>query len=739
MLGSINYSWQFPGPNHKLTAEQDRKNLLLLEIWETWWQNRSPRTRDADGFELLRAINVPKYKVREGEADDDDDDDDDGDGNLPGAVEFRKARDQVLGKRMPLRYDGIIDQLLNWFEKLYPPTGTSEFLLNAAETALAHVPPIVIEQTPKARYGDEEDDDDDDDDDDFDYETVQWREEDAFTDWLQRANTNSEAKDWTPEHSKRLFNLYRWLDEPTTGRQRKRPAFAVVLDAYKAGAATLADIYDHLIGPREIRSWGTSFDSLQSLTSPTESKLFPDMFSRPELRSIIETVVARIIESELTRGETPTPLTPAANGISQIHGRETLFRLIAALGNHGYGKNTRYSASENKPAVLTQLIRHCVPEEADTPAAFAAAVKVAVAEGLFPIERIAELGLVNPRWVTHVCAAIGWPGYDEAVYWFIAHTGSSWQGELGDEDDDDDDDDNTPKEEKPENPWRSIVKARTNLTSEQLGDGLIDVAWFNKAYAAVGDHKRWDTIEAAAKFLGYGQEHKKAMRLADVLLGKTKKKDLVDNIRKKFLKESVRLLGLLPLPTEPREATRRADRPLQGAEGIRALREQAQFALEGARDESGSPRDGESRGHGGLSRPGPAGVGCHRERGRRPGSRSGESHGWPRERFARTHGAGRARGHADEVRQPAAEATDRCAEESEGRGFARSEEGTRTHGVAQQAVARTGDVREQSLHGCGTEVADGSPARAATPRTPRAEDGRGHGLSDEERHVAEVA
>jgi len=173
---------------------------------------------------------------------------------------------------------------------------------------------------------------------------------------------------------------------------------------------------------------------------------------------------------------------------------------------------------------------------------------------LFPIERIAELGLVNPRWVTHVSEAIGWPGYDEAVYWFIAHTGSSWQGELGDEDDDDDEDDDEDdtksKEEKPDNPWRAIVKARTNLTSEQLNDGLIDVAWFNKAYAAVADHKRWEAIEGASKFLGYGQQHKKAMRLADVLLGKTKKKDLVDNIRKKFLKESVRLLGLLPLPTE---------------------------------------------------------------------------------------------------------------------------------------------------------------------------------------------
>lgn len=35
-----------------------------------------------------------------------------------------------------------------------------------------------------------------------------------------------------------------------------------------------------------------------------------------------------------------------------------------------------------------------------------------------------------------------------------------------------------------------------------------------------------------------------------MLLGRTKKKDLVSEIRVKTLKESVRLLGLLPLPKD---------------------------------------------------------------------------------------------------------------------------------------------------------------------------------------------
>jgi hypothetical protein len=68
------------------------------------------------------------------------------------------------------------------------------------------------------------------------------------------------------------------------------------------------------------------------------------------------------------------------------------------------------------------------------------------------------------------------------------------------------------------------------LSAEQRADGLIDVAWFHQACAAVGNAKRWDAIESAAKFLGYGQGHKKAACLADVLLGRMRKRRYAKHI-----------------------------------------------------------------------------------------------------------------------------------------------------------------------------------------------------------------
>ncbi len=548
VLGSIEYSWHFPSPNVKKTAAEDRASLPLLDVWEQWYSDRPKALRDADGLELIRAAALPTVRVRDGEQDiDDDDDDDDRKGKKPSAA--RKAFDAAVAAVRPpesvkLRYEGLIGCLLQWFQKLHPPAGAPDFLLDCAETALAAVPEPLIDLLPQRTDGPEDDDDDDKEDADL----AEWRENSAFAGWLGRAAGVAGSGEWTPAHSARLWQLSRWRDEPAPGVNRLRPDLNVLLAAYDAGAANETDFYDHLIGPRPASrySWGRSFDSLGTLTGSKPTLT-------PELTTALGTVVARVIDCELVRGETPTPATKAANEVAQVHGLATLVRLLAALGKNGFNQGARYGNSENKPAVLTQLIKRAIPGPADTPAAFAGAMSKAVADGLFPVERIAEFGLVNPRWVAHVAAATDWEGFEEAVYWFIAHTGSGWGNQLGTdgaEANDDDDQPQTAKKEK-ENPWQQIVRARTNLTAEQLADGLIDVQWFHAAYAAVGDDARWDAIEGAAKFLGYGQAHKKATRLADVLLGRTKRKELVAGIRGKFLKENVRLLGLLPLPTDP--------------------------------------------------------------------------------------------------------------------------------------------------------------------------------------------
>jgi hypothetical protein len=555
VLGSIQWNWEFPSPDDARAGTGAVWPLPLRELWEEWWSGRPARTRDADGLELVRARLVPVQEVREGEEGLDDwDDDDDSAAKKQDPAVVAALREIVPAEPVKVRYGAIIQVLLEWFHRLYPPTGVEDFVLDAAETALALVPPSLIEKSPRTEQDEMEKEDGDDHDNDG--SAGDWRDDTPFVGWLRQARAYEAFPAWTSAHDVRLFRLWRWLDEPVPGARRQRPDLSVLLRAYAAGGATLADFQDHLIGPRVKQYYSyEAFDTLRQLTSggkPAD----PLVDERPELRGAVNTVVERIIQTELARGETPTAATMPAADIRQLFGVNTLFALVEALGKHGFTRAPAYGRSENKPAVLTGLIQQCIPLPDETPEAFAAGVAAAVAAGRFEIDRIAELGLVNPRWVRHVAAAVQWSGYEEAAYWFVAHTRSSWENTLAgaeNEQDEDFDDATKPKktEEKPENPWETIVKARTNLSAEQRADGLIDVAWFHQAYAAVGSDRRWDAIEAAARFLGYGQGHKKAARLADVLLGRVKKKRLVTEIRTKYFKESVRLLGLLPLPADP--------------------------------------------------------------------------------------------------------------------------------------------------------------------------------------------
>ncbi len=76
--------------------------------------------------------------------------------------------------------------------------------------------------------------------------------------------------------------------------------------------------------------------------------------------------------------------------------------------------------------------------------------------------------------------------------------------------------------------------------------GAIDVEWFRRAYEPLGP-KRWEALAAAARHGSSVHRAKKAKLLSDVLLGKASRRDLIHGVKSGRFKESVRLLGLLPL------------------------------------------------------------------------------------------------------------------------------------------------------------------------------------------------
>ncbi len=566
LLGTLH--WGFPSPRYDKPREREAARLPLLSLWQEWFEQRPPSLRDRDGLELVRAAvwvelsdpwDAEKWKDW-----------------MKKSPARKAAADTIAGGQAPvkLRYHRLVADVLNWLLYLKPPDA-ADYLLDAVETSFTLVPPAEMKELgerPEKQANQGVFDDDTHSD---------WRGAEAFTLWLHafsRIVGRSGAR-LTPPQAKRYWQLLHWRDEPLSGADRSRPDWSVLAAAYAAREATLADVADELLGPRPPNCWDTwSFHSLGRLTQrklSKEDEAFCDRY--PEVRDLVERCRARILEVELARGEAPTAATPAAHALQSLWGTDTLLRILSALGKTGF------TGSGREPT-LTHLVRITFPKPEDTPEEFARQMRTAIAAGQFPEDRLRELSFIAPQWAKYVEHFLGWAGYREALYWFLAHM-SAWgatelaavgagieeeeDAECTDPDDGDDEESATGRREKL-SAWERLVLERTPLSDTERQAGAIDVAWFRRAYEQLGG-KHWQVLADTAKFAANANQARKAKLIADVLLGKAGRKELLDGVKKKRLKEYVRLLGLLPLAGGAKRAADLAER-------FRALQDYRRYA-----------------------------------------------------------------------------------------------------------------------------------------------------------------
>jgi hypothetical protein len=163
-------------------------------------------------------------------------------------------------------------------------------------------------------------------------------------------------------------------------------------------------------------------------------------------------------------------------------------------------------------------------------------------------------------------AYFGWPHLSEGVYWFLAHMRYVWgitenaasaEGESEEEatssdaesasgDGEPAGDDANVMPQRKLSAWERLIFERTPLTDAERREGAIDVAWFQRTHKLLGV-KRWQALAGAARFAATPAQAKQAQFIADVLLNRVKRQELITGIKKKQLKDHVRLLGLLPL------------------------------------------------------------------------------------------------------------------------------------------------------------------------------------------------
>jgi hypothetical protein len=562
LLGNI--GWRFPSPTVRRQRENEAKNLPLAEIWHKWYDRRGRELRDPDGLELVRAYFWSNYgRDWKGSQ---------WSGWANSSTERKACADFLAGGAEPLslRYDNVVSDVVRWLLYLHP-ADARDYLLDALETAFALVP-----ATDMARLGELSKSDGErrslwsrsmaD---------MDWRDVPCFDDWLDNFAWLETATGFTPtaEHECRLWRLLHWRGEPFVGARRRRAPYTLTMVAYTHGAANLADIADQLLGPRGSGEYqDESFDMLEAVTArKPEKEVVAWLNGSPEVRNLVEQATARILDLELHRGDAPTAATIPAYALKSLAGIETLRRVLHALGKSEF-KITSYWRSTgglDRRQTLTHLAKVTHPAEGETPADFVAAMKRAVAEGQFPEERLLQLLFLSPQWLNHIEAYLGWERMSEGVYWFLAHM--NYIGGLGEAaaeaagdnaadgntlDDDDDaksadnatddtDEADSPRQEKL-SAWERLILERTPLTLAERNEGAIDVPWFKRTYAELSD-KRWQRLATAARFAANASQAKRATFIADVLLNRISRKTLVDGIKKRQLKDHVRLLGLLPL------------------------------------------------------------------------------------------------------------------------------------------------------------------------------------------------
>ena len=487
--------WNF-GPRKPEDREKDA--VPLAAIWKRWLEERGAGLRDRDDCELLRALVAGKET-------------------------------SCWSSSAPLRVSGLgqhsagarfLRDLCAWCIAWDPPLGGGDFLLDGLENEIAGLSSadyraMRAEQT-SGRVN-----------------VWTWgREQPPHRSHISQADRWLGRFRWwrelfpalvQPAQSVRLYGLLRAFQD----RTKRYDALHITLDdflaAYATGTVGPPDFLDLLAGSASHEGWHSLLRTT-SLRKPPKG-----LAERAELVELVDRCRRRVVEVETERGDRETAASGLALALRWTGGLETLARAIPALGKTHFARRFGWSVSgASRQDTLSHLVVRSLPRPDDTPEAFARwAEESGISEG-----RLVELAVYAPQWAGHVNEILRWPGLEDAVWWIQAHTKDdrSWQ---------------LPEMKEV---WAAEVSERTALSAADLTEGAVDVAWFTRVYGQLG-RERWKKLDQAAKYAASSGGHTRAQLFARAMAGLITREELQARIDGKRHQDSVRALGLVPLPT----------------------------------------------------------------------------------------------------------------------------------------------------------------------------------------------
>ncbi len=542
---------------------EDEDNFPLNDVWENWWQQRTPRLRDEDGLELLRTM-LPRFQPATPQTIERSDLESLSEDQIqllnelssipdqitdmvrsfvPDYVPYDEIANQVeqslknLAAEAPqLRYPYLVAAIVRWLVKQHPSEQASSFVLDAIAQIIQLIPAETLREYPSWNQ--------------YEYQGLRYRVENLLRSWAGLARSfQASMASW--HTSRQWWQSIRWLDRWFPDYNPFTTVWDIHL-ACEAGEATEADLIFHLIGvhEQEIKPLDNSTRGTLAEAKATLRTYFPELMQLtrrkrpkeyetvPRIGEIVDRIRQRILSIELQRGDFPTAASSAAKSLRSISGISTVIQLIQALGQEKLVRGYSYN-NLSKASVFSHLMRVSFPASEDTPEEF----KQRVMSAQISPEKLIQFAFYAPQWVNYVEHTLGWVGFADAVWWIHAHTkDTSWS-----------------VEQDVRETWEAQISERTPLSAQSLMDGAVDVAWFlNIRKRLKQDH--WQQLYDLAQFASSGSGHQRAKLFADAMLGQIEAETVRDRIAQKRHQDSVRALGLLPLPKGKKRSGELLDR-----------------------------------------------------------------------------------------------------------------------------------------------------------------------------------
>ena len=496
LLGNIHWGRSI---NPYSSHTPDYSGSTLREMAEKWWQTRSKDLNDEDGFELIRALALTFlyyefHFLR----------------NRRGGIPIKIQEHFDIPSDLELAYHHVVASMVELLVWAHPVEGETDFILDALEESVRRIPYSELTGLEETQQGAK-------------VRTLSDRKLTYL--YLARWQRKMRPDFWKEQHHARLWNVVRWLDEPEQGLSGECATLDDALFAYQVGAATRDDLFYMFLGPPKQHRYVTGVHLLYQFSGRKPYPHFRSQFEKfPIIQEVVDACRERILDVECKRGELPTAATAPASSIRSVPGMKNLFRMLVALGNANFERG--YTHGQSRSGVFSRLIRNSYPVESDALDDFVEQARL----HRIPEKRLIELAVYAPQWAVFVQHTTGWEHLTDAVWWLYAHTKDrQWRVEA------------VIREE-----WTARISEHTPLAADDLMDGGVDVAWFQRVYSEIGE-QRWKQLYDAALYTSGGIGHGRARLFADAMLGKVTVEKELERIRKKRHQDSIRALGLIPL------------------------------------------------------------------------------------------------------------------------------------------------------------------------------------------------